>query len=129
MRWSCVLAGIAPLLVAAQGLPQSLSGRWTTVDGAASQAMSLTLDSTASKGALSVLSGNPECSIKDAPFTFTSDADKLEITVDAGWSNSCRADVSISLVRQADTGIYVGQLRQGGPAGKRFPVLKVRLSP
>ena len=105
----------------AQSIPSKLSGRWTTVDGAASAATS--------KGTLTVWSSSPECTIRDAAITVTASAEKLVLKVDSSYSNPCRSDVSVELTKKPGTDEYEGELRQGGPAGARFPILRVKMSP
>lgn len=109
--------------------PSKLSGRWTTVDGAAGQSISATIDVATSKGTLTVWSNTADCTVRDAPISVTSAGEKLTLKVDPTYTNPCRSDVSVELTKKAGSDEYEGELRQGGPAGARFPVLRVRMSP
>lgn len=133
VRQFAVLSGFAIVFtsVAAQvgATPSKLSGRWTTVDGAASQSISANIDAATSKGTLTVWSNSSDCTIRDAPIAVTNDGGKLILKVDPSYSNPCRSDVSVELAKKADSDDYEGELRQGGPAGARFPILRVKMSP
>jgi len=133
IRQAAVLSGLAILFtsVAAQEVtaPSKLSGRWTTVDGAASHSISAKIDSATSKGTLTVLSNSFGCSMRDAPISVTSTGEKLILKVDPSYSNMCRSEVSVELTKKAGSDDYEGELRQGGPAGARFPILRVKMSP
>lgn len=133
IRQATVLLGFALVFtsVAAQkiSVPSKLSGRWTTVDGAYSQSISANIDAATSKGTLTVWSNDSSCTIHGAPITVASAGGKLSLKVDPSYSNSCRADISVELTKKADSDDYEGELRQGGPAGARFPVLRVKMSP
>ncbi len=110
-------------------IPSKLSGRWSTPDGASSQAISVTIDAATSKGTLTVWSNISDCNIREAPIAVTAAGDKLTFKVDSSWSNSCRSDVSVEISKKPGSDEYEGELRQGGPAGARFPVLRVKMSP
>lgn len=124
-----VSAVISTLTVAQVTLPNKLSGRFTTVDGTSGQAISATIDQANSKGTLTVWSNAPGCSIRDAPVAVTADGDKLTFKVDPSYTNPCRSDVSVELVKKSGTNGYEGELRQGGQAGILYPILKVKMSP
>jgi hypothetical protein len=109
--------------------PSKLSGNWTTVDGRYSQSISATIDAATSKGTLTVWSNDSSCAIRDAPIAVTSAGEKLVLKVDPSYSNPCRADVSVELTKKAGSEDYEGELHQGGPAGARFPILRVKMSP
>jgi len=133
IRQAAVMSGLAILFtsVAAQVVtaPSKLSGRWTTVDGAASQSISANIDAATSKGTLTVWSSSSDCTIRDAPIAVTSTGEKLIMKVDPSYSNPCRSEVSVELTKKADSDDYEGELRQGGRAGARFPILRVKMSP
>ncbi len=128
---SLVILGIFVTSAAAQvvATPSKLSGRWTTVDGQYSQSISATIDAASSKGTLTVWSNDPSCTIREAPVTVTSAGEKLSLKVDPSYANPCRADVSVEVAKKAGSDDYEGELRQGGPAGARFPILRVKMSP
>lgn len=111
----------------ATGLPKKLTGTWTTVDGKATGAMELNADPVSGKATLNVQSSYGVCTIKEAPATVSAEGDKLTVQVDPAWSNACRKDISIELVRKAGSQDYEGQLRQGGRARESNPVLNVKL--
>ena len=113
----------------ATSVPSKLSGRWTTVDGSGSHSISATIDSATSKGTLTVWSYTSQCTIDDAPIAVTSVGEKLIFKVDPSYSNPCRSDVSVELTKKTNSDEYEGELRQGGPAGVRYPVLRVKMSP
>ena len=110
-------------------VPSKLSGRWTTLDGAYSQSISANIDAAASKGTLDVWSNSSSCTIRDAPVDVIMVGEKLVLKVAASYTNPCRADVSVELSKKVGSTEYEGELRQGGPAGAQFPVLRVRMSP
>jgi hypothetical protein len=133
IRQATILSGFTLVItsVAAQTItpPSKLSGRWTTVDGASSQSISANIDAATSKGTLTVWSNASDCTIRDAPIAVTSVGEKLILKVDPSYTNPCRADVSVELTKKASSDDYEGELRQGGPAGARFPILRVKMSP
>lgn len=133
IRQAAVLSCFAAVVtsVCAQGVspPRELSGRWTTVDGAYSQSISAIIDAATSKGTLTVWSNDSSCTIRNAPIAVTSAGEKLVLKVDPTYSNPCRSDVSVELTKKAGSNDYEGELRQGGPAGARFPILRVKMSP
>ena len=130
VRIAGLMSGIISVVAFAQvTMPSKLSGRWTTPDGATSQSISATIDQANSKGTLTVWSALAPCTIKEAPIAVTADGDKLTLKVDSSYTNPCRSDVSIELVKKPGLNEYEGELRQGGPAAAQFPVLKVKMSP
>lgn len=120
---------ISTVAIAQVTLPSKLSGRFTTVDGASGQAISATIDQANSKGTLTVWSLAPGCTIREAPIAVTVDGDKLIFKVDPSYTNPCRSNVSVELVKKSGSNEYEGELRQGGPAAAQFPILKVKMSP
>ena len=114
---------ISTLVVAQATLPGKLSGRWTTPNGGSGQSISATIDQANSKGTLTVWSSFAQCNIKDAPIAVTADGDKLTFKVDPSYSNPCRSDVSVELVKKSGSNEYEGELRQGGPSAAQFPML------
>ena len=123
------LAAYAPVFAQNSSIPSKLSGRWTTLDGSFSQTISLKLDLTAGKGELTVWSNAAGCSINNAPVTVTVQGDNIAAKVDASYSNPCRSDVSLEIVKKDGSNNYEGELRQGGDAGRQYPILKVKMSP
>ena len=123
------LVVVTAVALAQAAIPSKLSGRWSTPDGASSQSISVVIDAATSKGTLTVWSNIPDCNIREAPIAVTAAGDKLTFKVDSSWSNSCRADVSVEISKKPGSDEYEGELRQGGPAGARFPVLRVKMSP
>jgi hypothetical protein len=124
--FTIVAASVAAQVIA---IPSKLSGRWSTMDGAASQSISATIDSATLKGTLTVWSNSSACTIRDAPVSVISTGDKLSLKVDPTYSNPCRADVSVELTKNVGSTDYEGELRQGGPAGVQFPILRVKMNP
>ena len=110
-------------------VPSKLSGRWTSLDGAYGQTISAKIDLAMAKGTLTVYSNDSACTIREAPISVISTGEKLTLKVDPSYSNPCRADVSVELTKKAGTDDYEGELRQGGPAGGQFPILRVKMSP
>ena len=110
-------------------MPARLTGKWSTVDGAANHTISATLDTATSRGTLTVLSNNSECSIREAPVAVAVAANKLLLTVDPTYQNPCRAEVSVELTKKSGSDEYEGELHQGGRAGVRFPILRVKMRP
>lgn len=118
-----------PVVAQTITLPSKLSGRWTTVEGTSGQVISANIDAATSKGTLTVWSQTSACTIHDAPITVTSTGEKLLLKVDPSYTNPCRSNVSVELTRMADSNDFEGELRQGGLAGARYPVLRVKMSP
>ena len=110
-------------------VPAKLSGKWTTVDGLYGQSISANIDAATARGKLTVWSSDSSCTIRDAPITVTAAEGKIFLKVDSAYSNPCRADISVELARKAGSDEYEGELRQGGPAGAKFPILRVKMSP
>ena len=130
VRIAGLMSGFISVVAFAQvTMPSKLSGRWTTPDGATSQSISATIDQANSKGTLTVWSALAPCTIKEAPIAVTADGDKLTLKVDSSYTNPCRSDVSIELVKKPGLNEYEGEQRQGGPAAAQYPVLKVKMSP
>jgi len=132
-RLATVLFTFAPFFtsVAAQTIPtpSKLSGRWSTLDGLYSQTISANIDPATSKGTLTVWSNDPICTVRDAPITVTFAGETLSLRVDSSYSNRCRSDIAVELTKKADSDDYEGELHQGGPAGARFPILRVKMNP
>lgn len=110
-------------------LPNKLSGMWTTVDGRGTGEIALDIDSAGGKATLYVFSNYGFCTIKDAPATVSTEANKLKVQVDPAYSNFCRKDISLELVKRDGSEDYEGELQQGGRAKDRDPILKVKLHP
>lgn len=123
------LAIFAAFTFAQAVIPSSLSGRWSTLDGSSSQTISVKIDPATAKGTLTVWSNVSVCNIQEAPITVIAGDNKLTMKVDASWSNSCRADVSVEVSKVPGSDEFVGELHKGGPAGARYPILRVKLSP
>jgi hypothetical protein len=132
IRKAMVLFGVATIstIVASQVLvPSKLSGKWTTPDGASSQAISASIDAANSKGTLTVWSNISACTISNAAIAVSMEGEKLILKVDPSYTNPCRSGVSVELIKKAGSDDYEGELRQGGRAGAQFPVLRVKMSP
>lgn len=123
------LAVFAVLTFAQAVIPSSLSGRWSTLDGSSSESISVKIDPATAKGTLTVFSNLSVCNIQAAPITVTAVENKLAMKVDASWSNFCRADVSVEVSKVPGRDEYEGELHQGGRAGAKYPILRVKLSP
>lgn len=120
---------VTPVAAQVSTVPSKLSGRWTTLDGAYSQSILASIDSAASKGTLTVWSNDSSCTIREAPIAVTFVGEKLVLKVAPSYSNPCRADVSVELTKKVGSTEFEGELRQGGPAGAQFPVLRVKMGP
>ncbi|MBX7201217.1 MAG: hypothetical protein K1X51_17760 [Rhodospirillaceae bacterium] len=127
---SVVLSALAVLgtSVAAElnGLPSSLSGRWTDPNGSASQSVSLSIDSVSGTGKLTVWSNQSSCTINGAPAAITKEGPKITVIVSKEYSNPCRDNVSMVLNKKEGAEEYEGEIRQNVPG---YPILKVKLSP
>ena len=104
-------------------LPSKRSGRYTRLDGAFAQSISVTIDQANSRGTLTVWSALAPCNIKDAPIAVTADGDKLTFKVDPSNTYPCRSNIFVELVKKSASNDYEGELRQGGPSAAQFPML------
>ena len=129
IRQAVVLSGFAIMstsVVAQVIVPTKLSGRWTSPDGAQSQAISTNIDPATSKGTLTVWANKPACTIHGAAITVTLDGEKLILKVDPSYVNSCRSDVSVVLIKKSGSDDYEGELHQKGLV---YDILQVKMSP
>jgi hypothetical protein len=110
-------------------IPSKLSGKWTTPNGKFYNDLTLRFDDTRTKAKLTVWSAMADCNVKDAPATVDLKDGKIIVVVDANYTNPCRADISVELMKSTDSDVYDGELHQGGPSAATYPILKVKVSP
>ena len=135
MLQTLLLAGLVAILPAANAqsskIPAKLAGKWATPDSRDGQRVGVELNAAQGAGTLSISFADQRCTVRAAPMNMFLLGGRITLKITDGFANPCITDMTLEMVPNRDAKGqegYLGELRLSGPAARRAPILRGRLT-